>query len=241
MVSLGCNLVCVFLSQNSPATNSSQQQRKQSPVHDSLVLLNSILIPMTGAPESTSIPSSTSVTASSSRSSTSTSVPTTSNSSSSSQSSQSSNTGAIAGGVVGGIVGLALIAALVFWWTRRRRARPTSSTVVDYMPAPMTESAVSPSAVSFNQTTPFGGAPSPKLYVRPSLTPPTVSNLKPHFYRTPLIRVHSLLRQRLLPHILRKIIKHLRKPPTSRIQERYTPASIKDPIILERRSFELCK
>jgi len=117
-----------------------------------------------GGPESTSIPSSTSAAASSSRSSsTSTSVPTTSGSGSSS-SSQSSNTGAIAGGVVGGIVGLALIAALVFWWTRRRRAQPTSSALVDYMPAPMTESAASPSGVSFNQTTPFGGAPSPKLY-----------------------------------------------------------------------------
>jgi len=110
-------------------------------------------------PESTSVPTSTSASSSQSSTSSTSATP----SSSPISSSGSSNTGAIAGGVVGGIAGLAAIAALVFWWTRRNRARPASS-LGDHMSGPMSESAVSPTAISFNQTTPFGTAQSPKLY-----------------------------------------------------------------------------
>ncbi|KAL0577868.1 hypothetical protein V5O48_004104 [Marasmius crinis-equi] len=58
--------------------------------------------------------------------------PTQSSSSDSSDSGGSkSNAGAIAGGVVGGIAGLAIVAGLVFWFLRRRRARPRGITDID--------------------------------------------------------------------------------------------------------------
>jgi hypothetical protein len=126
---------------------------------------------MIGGPESTNVPQSTTTTSSATRSTSSspasTSAPTSSGSSSKSS---SSNAGPIAGGVVGGVVGLALLAALVFWWTRRRRTQPAQSALVD----PMTTYPSSPAAISFNQTVPLVGAPSPKLYVRPSLSPLSV-------------------------------------------------------------------
>ncbi|KAJ8078917.1 hypothetical protein PM082_013201 [Marasmius tenuissimus] len=46
-------------------------------------------------------------------------------------SSSKSNAGAIAGGVVGGIAGLAIIALLLFWFMRRRKARPRVVSDID--------------------------------------------------------------------------------------------------------------
>ncbi|KAF8077810.1 hypothetical protein FPV67DRAFT_1557261 [Lyophyllum atratum] len=97
------------------------------------------------APESTAIPKSTGATLQSS------------------SGSSKSKAGPIAGGVVGGIVALALIAAFVFWWTRRRRARTAPSSEVNTF-APATAS-VAPTPMSYNTAAPpFNGMPSPRLY-----------------------------------------------------------------------------
>lgn len=187
---------------------------------NSLHLL-SISTPTAGGSESTYIPQST--TSSSSASSTSTST-------SSSSKSSSSNAGAIAGGVVGGVVGLALLAALFFWWTRRRRAQLAPSTLID----------PTISTMSFNHTAPLVGSRSPKLYVRPLLSPPTILIL--HMHRTLPIPAHSLLRQRLLALTPCNSI-HLLRSPSTRIQIRYKelciPIPIRGTIILEYPSFEL--
>jgi hypothetical protein len=118
-----------------------------------------------GGAESTNVPSSAS-TSTSSATSSSTSTPGPSpTAQTGSTSSSSANAGTIAGAVVGGVVGLALIAALVFCFTHRRRTqRPHSK--VDLMPPSMPTSPVSPTAISFNQTTPLGLAPN-KFHVRP--------------------------------------------------------------------------
>jgi hypothetical protein len=192
---------------------------------------------MTGGPESTNIPQSTTTSsASASATASATNIPVTSSSAptSSSSSSSSSNAGAIAGGVVGGVVGLALLAALVFWWTRRRRAQLAPSALVD----PMAPSPASPAAISFNQTAPLVGTPSTKLYVRSSLSPLTGLT---HLRRTLPIRAHSLLRQRLLAPILCKSISLIHSLPTqiqTSCHQLYTLTLIRGPVILVRPSFE---
>ncbi|KAG6867242.1 hypothetical protein C0993_005300 [Termitomyces sp. T159_Od127] len=74
----------------------------------------------------------------------------------------SSKAGPIAGGVVGGVVGITLIAALVFWWTRRRRARTAPSAEVDLASAVRT----SPPPMSFTTAPSSFSAPMPsqRLY-----------------------------------------------------------------------------
>ncbi|KAF5380825.1 hypothetical protein D9615_004081 [Tricholomella constricta] len=106
------------------------------------------------APESTALPQSTGGPGSSTRRP----VPT-----ASASSSGSSKAGAIAGGVVGGVVGLALILALLFWWTRRRRSRTAPSSEVNaFVPA---HSPITSTPMSYNAAAPvFPTMPSPKLY-----------------------------------------------------------------------------
>lgn len=106
----------------------------------------------------------------------------------------SSNAGAIAGGVVGGVAGLALIAGLVFFYLRHRRAAaqqpayfatPRQPPLDDTMEQKMTQNAYGPSPIP-----PFQPQ---RLYVscllcsavRPvtqnfSRTPPTRALFRPH-------------------------------------------------------------
>ncbi|KAG6918109.1 hypothetical protein DXG01_016296 [Tephrocybe rancida] len=74
--------------------------------------------------------------------------------------SSSSKAGPIAGGVVGGLVAIALIAALVFWWTRRRRSRTAPSAEVNYTGIAPT----SPPPMSYNISPFHPPQPSPRLY-----------------------------------------------------------------------------
>ncbi|KAJ3906827.1 hypothetical protein F5879DRAFT_987004 [Lentinula edodes] len=78
------------------------------------------------AGDSPELTGATQVTSSSTPTSSTSSVSSPSSSSTASSSSKS-NTGAIAGGVVGGVVGLALVAAALFWYLRKRSQ--TGSTV----------------------------------------------------------------------------------------------------------------
>ncbi|KAG6814538.1 hypothetical protein H0H92_000065 [Tricholoma furcatifolium] len=82
----------------------------------------------------------------------------------SSQSKSSSKAGPIAGGVVGGVVALALIAALIFWWTRRGRSKVAPSAEASYAAA----APVSPPPMSYNTSTAPSSfpqiMPSPRLY-----------------------------------------------------------------------------
>ncbi|KAJ3934838.1 MAG: hypothetical protein NXY57DRAFT_610676 [Lentinula lateritia] len=78
------------------------------------------------AGDSPELTGATQVTSSSAPTSSTSSVSSPSSSSTASSSSKS-NTGAIAGGVVGGVVGLALVAAALFWYLRKRSQ--TRSTV----------------------------------------------------------------------------------------------------------------
>ncbi|KAG5637139.1 hypothetical protein H0H81_005668 [Sphagnurus paluster] len=79
------------------------------------------------------------------------------------KSSSSSKAGPIAGGVVGGLVAIGLIAALIFWLTRRNRSKIAPSAE-----ATNTYAAVPPNAqtpMSYNTAAPSFPLPSPKLYV----------------------------------------------------------------------------
>ncbi|KAG6851264.1 hypothetical protein H0H93_011700 [Arthromyces matolae] len=104
------------------------------------------------APESTAPPQTTG---------TSTSIIAPSVTPSTKSSKSSSKAGPIAGGVVGGVVALALIAALVFWWTRRHRSRTAPSAEANY-------NAVQPTSPPPMTSTPqpaFPAAmPTPRLY-----------------------------------------------------------------------------